>query len=295
MEVSIVEEGGFCFGVRRAIRLAREATSEHKVIYSLGPLIHNHQVVDELARAGLKVVADIAEVPDGAVVMIRAHGAGPQAYEQAQARDIRVIDATCPFVDRVQQKAKQFAELGYQVIVLGEPDHPEPRAIVEHTRGQASILEGPDDLDNLELSSQVAVVAQTTQRLDNLRALVTALLPQVTELIVANTICEATTARQQASLTKAGEVDLMIVVGGYHSANTRRLAQICHGTGTPTYHIETAQEIDPQWVAQVAKVGVTAGASTPLEAIAAVAERLHELSNNPEGCLHPQKGQTNDH
>ena len=128
MEISIVEEGGFCFGVRRAIKLAREATEEHDKVYCLGPLIHNRQVVAELAEAGLEVVEDIAAVPDGSLLMVRAHGAGPAVYQQARARGIQIADATCPFVDRVQKKAKQFAEMGYQVVVLGEADHPEPRA-----------------------------------------------------------------------------------------------------------------------------------------------------------------------
>ena len=280
MEVSIVEEGGFCFGVRRAIRLANEATCERSKVYSLGPLIHNRQVIEELAEAGLTVADDISQVPDGAVVMIRAHGAGPEVYQQAQARNMQIIDATCPFVDRVQRKARQFTEMGYQVLVLGEAEHPEPKAIVEHSQGQAIIVEGPQDLKKLSLDANVAVVAQTTQPRDSLEALVVALLPEVEELTVANTICEATTTRQQASVTKALQVDLMIVVGGYHSANTRRLAEICQATGAATYHIETAAEIDPEWLADAATVGVTAGASTPLEAVQAVAARLCELAEN---------------
>ena len=280
MEVSIVEEGGFCFGVRRAIRMANEATREHSRVYSLGPLIHNRQVIEDLAKAGLTVVDDLNEVPDGAPLMIRAHGAGPEVYQQAQARNMQIIDATCPFVDRVQRKARQFTEMDYQVLVLGEAEHPEPKAIVEHSQGQAIIVEGPQDLKKLSLDANVAVVAQTTQPRDSLEALVVALLPEVEELIVANTICEATTTRQQASVAKARQVDLMIVVGGYHSANTRRLAQICQATGTATHHIETAAEIDPQWLADAATVGVTAGASTPLEAVQAVAARLRELTGN---------------
>ena len=280
MDISIVEEGGFCFGVRRAIRLAEQATREFDHIYSLGPLIHNRQVVDQLVAAGLEVVADLAQVPDGAPVMIRAHGAGPAVYAQAQARGMEVIDATCPFVDRVQRKAQEFAELGYQVLVLGEADHPEPRAIVEHSRGQATIVEGREDLANLQPDKRVAIVAQTTQRLDALQELVAVVLPRVDELAVANTICEATATRQQASVAQAQAVDLMIVVGGYHSANTRRLAQICAATGTTTQHIETADEIDPQWLVGVARVGVTAGASTPPEAVAAVAERLRQLADD---------------
>jgi len=295
VEVSIVHEGGFCFGVLRAIELAQEATGEHEKVYCIGPLIHNRQVVAELTQAGLEVVEDLGEVPDGAVMMVRAHGAGPEIYAQAHARGIEIIDATCPFVARVHKKAGQFAEMGYQVLVLGEVDHPEPRAIVQYARGQATIVEGPEDLRGVALDANVAVVSQTTQRLDNLQALVAALLPRVEELIVANTICEATTTRQEASLAMARAVDLMIVVGGYHSANTRRLAQICRGPGTPTYHIEMAQEIEPQWLVATEAVGVTAGASTPPEAITAVAERLQELAENPEGCLHPHKERTDGH
>ncbi len=280
MEVSIVEECGFCFGVRRAIKMANEATCEHNRVYSLGPLIHNRQVIEELAEAGLTVADDLNEVPDGAPLMIRAHGAGPEVYQQAEARNMRIIDATCPFVDRVQRKARQFTEMGYQVLVLGEAEHPEPRAIVEHSQGQAIIVEGSQDLKKLSLDANVAVVAQTTQPRDSLEALVVALLPQVEELIVANTICEATTTRQQASVAKARQVDLMIVVGGYHSANTRRLAQICRATGTATHHIETAAELDPQWLNGVVTVGITAGASTPLEAVQAVAQRLREIADN---------------
>ncbi len=282
MEVSIVEECGFCFGVRRAIKLANEATCQYERIYSLGPLIHNHQVVEELAAAGLAVADDLGQVPDGATLMIRAHGAGPEVYQQAQDRGMQIIDATCPFVDRVQRKARQFTEMGYQVLVLGEAEHPEARAIVEHSQGQAIIVEGPQDMKKLSLDAKVAVVAQTTQPRDSLEALVVALLPEVEELTVANTICEATTTRQQASVAKARQVDLMIVVGGYHSANTRRLAQICQATGTATHHIETAAEIDPQWLAGTATVGVTAGASTPLEAVQAVAHRLDQLAENAD-------------
>jgi len=278
MEVSIVEESGFCFGVRRAIRLATEATSSHQRIYSLGPLIHNRQVVEELNSAGLRVVENLEQVPDGAPLMIRAHGAGPGVYEQAADRNIQLIDATCPFVERVQSKARQFAQMGYQVLVVGEADHPEPKAIVEHSRRQATIVEDAEDLAQLKLAAKVAVVAQTTQRRQNLEEVLIALLPRVKELIVANTICEATTSRQQTSVAKARTVDVMIVVGGYHSANTRRLAQICQATGTPTYHVETAEELQAQWLLGARDVGVTAGASTPPRAVEAVAECLHQLA-----------------
>jgi len=262
------------------LKLAEEATSKgDSKVYSLGPLIHNRQVVEEFEARGLHVVESLNDVPSGATVMIRAHGTGPEVYELAEAHNIRLIDATCPFVKRVQEEAAHFAEEGYQVLVLGEPNHPEARGIVSYARGQATIVEGPKDIKNLALRPRVAVVCQTTQRLSNLQALVEVILPDVQELRIANTICEATVSRQKASLGLTREVDLMIVIGGYHSANTTRLAQICASTGTPTYHIETAGEIDPGWLDGVSRVGVTAGASTPRQAIEAVVERLQQLKD----------------
>ena len=280
MEILLASEAGFCFGVRRALDTAREASQQHGHIYSVGPLIHNRQVVEDLATRGVEVVDDLACVPPGSVAMIRTHGTGPDTYSEAQSRSIEIIDTTCPFVERVQRAAAHYQTKGYQVLVLGEPDHPEARAIVEHTGGAATIVQDADDLAGLALRRRVAVVCQTTQRLENLQALVAALLPQVTELRVQNTICDATKNRQSAALEVAQVVDLMLVIGGKHSANTTRLAQICAATGTPTQHIETAAEIDSKWLEGVARVGITAGASTPDEAIEAVVARLERAGTH---------------
>jgi 4-hydroxy-3-methylbut-2-enyl diphosphate reductase len=278
MEILLADHAGFCFGVRRALEMAEEATRKHERVHALGPLIHNPQVVQRLERQGLVISEQPETLPAGSVAMVRAHGAGPAVYELAAARGITLLDATCPFVARVHRKAAQFARHGYQVLVLGDPNHPEAEGILAHTRGKAAIVESPADLASLRLRRRVAVVCQTTQTLEALRALVDALLPQVQELIVANTICDATANRQEASLALARQVDLMIVIGGYHSANTRRLAEICAATGTATHHIEEAAELQEEWLTGVTKVGVTAGASTPAEAIEAVVERLVSLS-----------------
>lgn len=278
LKTIVVEEAGFCFGVRRALQLAEEATEQHAGVACLGPLIHNRQVVESLEKRGLRVVDGINEVEPGAAAMIRAHGAGPQVYTRAEARGIQLIDATCPFVTRVQRAAARFAAEDYQLFVLGEPDHPEARAIVEHAGGQAAIVQDASDLEGMAIADRVAVVCQTTQRLETLLALVAALLTRTTELRVANTICDATSKRQEASIRLAGEADLVIVIGGYHSANTNRLAQICSATGTPTKHIETADELRQEWLRGVTVVGLTAGASTPDEAIRAVRQRLAAMS-----------------
>ncbi len=273
-----VDEAGFCFGVKRALQLAREATDRHPEVACLGPLIHNRQVVEGLERRGMRVVEGISDVPSGAAALIRAHGAGPQVYEQARERGIKLIDATCPFVRRVQQAAARFVDEKYQVLVLGDRDHPEAQAIVAHAGGLATIIENADELEGLDIHDRVAVVCQSTQRLATLQELVAALLRYVRELRIANTICDATSKRQHASVRVASQVDLMIVIGGYHSANTSRLAQICREAGPRTEHIETADELRSEWLEGVEAVGITAGASTPTDAVEAVRERLLEMA-----------------
>lgn len=283
MDILLAEHAGFCFGVRRALEMAEEATRQHERVYALGPLIHNRQVVERLGAQGLVVCEQPETLAPGSVAMIRAHGAGPKMYDLARERGITLLDATCPFVARVHQKAAQYVRDGYQVLVLGDPNHPEAQGIVAHTGDQAQIVQSPDDLAALRLQRQVAVVCQTTQTLESLQRLVEALLPRVQELVVANTICDATARRQETSLALARQVDLMIVIGGYHSANTRRLAEICAATGTPTHHLEEAEELQKEWLVGVRKVGVTAGASTPAEAIEAVLTRLREMADSEEG------------
>lgn len=287
MEIVIAEHAGFCFGVRRAIERALEEAARHGRLYSQGPLIHNRQVVESLRAQGIEPIEDIDDAPEGAAVMLRTHGVGPQVYERARRRGLEVIDATCPFVERAQREARRLCDAGYQVLVLGEPNHPEALAIREHTGGAAHILQSPADLAAVDLHRRVAVVCQTTQRYEALRELVDALLPRVSELVVAKTICDATSGRQEAALSMARQVDIVVVIGGRHSANTTRLADICRDAGRPTYHVETVEEIDCAWFAGAGRVGVTAGASTPNEAIAAVVERLQQCAPAREGGEKP--------
>ena len=278
MHICIVEEGGFCFGVRRALEMAQQAIKQDDLSATLGPLIHNPQVVDQLAQQGVRVVERVAEAEPGETLMIRTHGCSPDVMQQALDRGVTVLDATCPFVARAQREAQRLCDESWQVLILGEPEHPEARSIREHTGARATIVQGPDDLNDMQLREKVAVVCQTTQRLDHLSSLVSALLPRVRRLTVANTICDATTQRQDASVATARQVDVMIVVGGYHSANTTRLAQVCAEVNPRTHHIERAEELQPQWLEGARTVGITAGASTPDSAIEAVHERVQQLA-----------------
>ncbi len=283
MRIEVAEEVAFCFGVQRALRMVRGALRRGRKALSLGPLIHNPQVVGELEELGLRVVNDLSEITSGAVV-VRTHGALPEVLAEAERRGLEVIDATCPFVKRAQQAAAQMHQEGYTVIVLGERDHPETLAILACTDGEAAVVESVADGASALLTSggrtgrRLGLVAQTTQPLERFAALVAALLPLCEELKAANTVCDATVGRQAAATRLAQEADVMIVVGGHESANTRRLAEICRRHAPRTYHIQTAAEIRAEWLRGAEYVGITGGASTPPEALQEARKCLEELA-----------------
>ena len=261
--VELAEESGFCFGVRRAIELALTTIEKEGVAYSLGPIIHNPQEIDRLAHKGLQVVESLEEAPAGAPLVIRSHGVAPKLLAEAHRRGLRVIDATCPLVQRAQERARELAEGGYRVVVVGEAEHPEVQAIVVQAPG-AVVVEDGGPLEELATSRRLGVVVQTTQSPAAYRQVVGRLLElEPSELRLYNTICRATLHRQQAARSLARRADVMVVVGGRNSANTRRLAELCAAEGVPTHHIETAGELEPGWFSGAGLVGVTAGASTP--------------------------------
>lgn len=270
-------KAGFCFGVKRAIEIAM-ATVRNMAgpIYSLGPLIHNSQVVEYLAAKGIREIKSIEGIDVGTLI-IRSHGVGPALLETARAKGLNIVDATCPFVRRAQVLARDLIEKGYQVVVVGDRDHPEVKGIVDWTRGRATVIENPAEAALIKKESKIGVVAQTTQPLENFESVLKVLSETGAEMKVCNTICNATAERQQAALDLARQADVMIVVGGANSANTRKLADICRESGTPTYHIETAGELDPVWFRGAKIAGLTAGASTPDWIIEEVKNRMSEI------------------
>jgi len=284
MELRVASKAGFCYGVKRAIEMAQE-TVQNKVgpIFSLGPLIHNPQVVTCLAEMGIREINDIKEIEEGMLV-IRSHGVGPALLDAARERGLHIVDATCPFVRRAQVLARDLTDNGYQVVVVGDRDHPEVQGIVGWTDGKALVVESPEEAALFKKEGLIGVVAQTTQPLENFEAVVRVIGKTGVEVKACNTICNATAERQQAALDLARQVDVMIVVGGANSANTRKLAGICRGSGTTTYHIETAGALDPAWFEGVKVAGLTAGASTPDWIIEEVKSRMSEIEemNGPE-------------
>ncbi len=279
MEIRIAKFAGYCYGVKRALKLTKDALKNlPKPIYTLGPIIHNSRVVEALKKEGIIPVNGLSEIKSGTVI-IRSHGVEPRAVEEALDKQLDVVDATCPFVKSAQERANQLLNEGYSVIIIGEHDHPEVRGILAYAGGQATVVESVADLKKINFckNRRVGVVVQTTQSKDLLRKVVSNLVSEVSELKVFNTVCDATAKRQEAAKKLAKEVDVMLVVGGKNSANTTRLAQICAQTNPETYHIEGADEIDFKWFSEKFVVGVTTGASTPDWILNEVVEKLKEF------------------
>ena len=285
MEVVLAKRAGFCFGVNRAleITLATIANQDDRV-YTMGPLIHNQQVQAELAKKGIKEIDDLTEVETGALI-IRSHGVGPEVLRQAEVKGLNVIDATCPFVRKIHIYAGELVSDGYSVVIVGDKWHPEVRGIIGWANNQALVAENALEARSLPITGKVGVIAQTTQEQTNFLSTVQALKNKGLEIKVYNTICHATTERQQAALELAGQVEVMIVAGGYNSSNTRKLVDICRSFGKTTYHVETADDLNPVWFRGVSKTGLTAGASTPdwiIEEVRGRMSDIDEMANNEE-------------
>lgn len=262
-EVKLAVSAGFCFGVERAVKMAVSALEEFGgPVYTLGPIIHNPQEVLRLQNMGIKMAHTLDEIPGGTVV-IRSHGAPRGVIEEAEKRGLKVVDATCPLVQRLTERVRELADEGYQVVVVGESDHPEVMAVLSYAPDSCFVVRGPECVESGNLNKKVGLVAQTTQSLENLRAVASLCICHCREVRTYNTICHATHKRGAEALELARQVQVMIVVGGKNSANTTRLAKAVNQGGTRTYHIESADELNNLEIPMGVPIGVTAGASTP--------------------------------
>ncbi len=259
MQVILAKHLGFCYGVKRAIKIAREHADGKSC--TLGPIIHNPQMVERLKNEGVGAVEKLSDMEEGTII-IRSHGVGPKIYEEARARGLELIDATCPHVKKAQHSAKKLVDEGRQVIIIGEKNHPEVKSIFDWSNQKAIILESVEEVEKLPAYKKLGIVSQTTFSSERFNAIVAELLDKSRDIKILRTICTATDQRQTSALDLAGRVELMIVIGGRNSANTTRLAQLT-AEKCRTYHIETAAELQPEWLRNIKIIGITAGASTP--------------------------------
>jgi 4-hydroxy-3-methylbut-2-enyl diphosphate reductase len=286
LTIIIAETAGFCFGVKRAVNLANRAPERYpdQPIRTLGPIIHNPQVVEQLAARGVIKTDDIAELGPG-VVIIRSHGITRQlAARLEKIPGLTIINATCPFVRRAQEIVARMSERGYEVIIIGEPDHPEVAGLIsygepERTRVITTAKEIPERFFQQKKPARIALLAQTTQPQELYNEIAGALLPIKGELRCFNTICTATSDRQSEVLELAGRCDCMLIIGGRNSANTNRLHQLSLTRQPRSHHIETARDLRPEWFAGVDTVGISAGASTPQWLIDETVTALQKLAS----------------
>lgn len=262
MKVLVAEKCGFCHGVRNAISVAEKILAEESEVYSLGPIIHNKDVVDRLAKSGLKTVSRVEDIHSG-TVLIRSHGAAPKQIARLKEKGLNIVDATCILVKRVQHIASQLEKEGYKVVIIGEENHPEVRAVVGCAE-DVIVITDESDLHKLPQNAKLGIVCQTTQNPDHFGKMLGAMASRsFIELKVINTLCREAIKRQESAVQLCKQVDIMFVLGSLESANTRRLAELCKQVNEETYHLQNWNELDKKVLSGRKSAGVTAGASTP--------------------------------
>ncbi|MBC5829468.1 MAG: 4-hydroxy-3-methylbut-2-enyl diphosphate reductase [Candidatus Eremiobacteraeota bacterium] len=276
MDIKKAKVQGFCFGVAITVKKAEEAVATGQDITSLGNVVHNPQMVASLASQGLKNANSVEEVESGAL-FVRAHGLPTAVFEKAEQKGLTVIDATCPMVTKIHVQAEKLKADGYKIIVVGDPNHPEVKGTLSHVPG-AWCIETVQDIERLPRGSKVGVVVQSTYSGKRFSEIVQALTVKYYEVRAVNTICTDTHNRQSEAVSLAREVDVMVVVGGKSSANTKHLAELAEMNGSRAYHIEGPQELEASWFQGVATAGLMSGASTPGWLVDSVAEQMEALS-----------------
>jgi 4-hydroxy-3-methylbut-2-enyl diphosphate reductase len=281
MKVLLADEFGFCFGVERAVDMVEEAIAEGDTVRSLGPLIHNDQEMQRLGKQGVSVISEPVQIKRGETAVIRAHGVTPEVQQELEEKASKVVDATCPFVTRVQKLAARAAAENRHVIVVGSPEHPEMIGVKGYAPNHAFVIKDETEVADLPRLNKPLVVSQTTIKLKTFLDTAEAVKTKTDdEIQVVNTICSATRDRQDAARALASEVEAFYVIGGNHSSNSRKLLAVCQENCPKSFLIETPLEINPKDLKNVKTVGVTAGASTPKWLIDEVVERLEKIGND---------------
>jgi (E)-4-hydroxy-3-methyl-but-2-enyl pyrophosphate reductase len=281
MQIIRAQSMGFCFGVRDAIEVVRDLGDAGTPVYTLGAIVHNPQIAEQLETINVHVIDSIDEAPRGSIVAITAHGAPPTLQEDAEVRGLKVIDTTCPLVTRIQKTASDLVQQRYSVLIYGDARHKEVKGIVGWTNGKAKVITSMEDLEGWQPTRRVALISQSTSNVEKFVALARDLVGEMVvrgvEVRVINTICKPTKDRQRAVRELARESQLVIAIGGWASANTRKLVQAAKEEGAEAFQVERVDELRPEWFEGVEVVGITAGASTPDSVVDDVEARIRSF------------------
>ena len=273
MKIFLAKDAGYCFGVRDAVNLAYDTADVHNEVYMLGTIVHNERVIENLSNAGAKVVETLDDVPEDKPILFRAHGTAPELWKQADKKKINLVDATCPLVTEIHDEIKKLEEEGRRTIIIGDHGHDEVIAIAAQVRNPI-IIANVDEAKTLRKMKKAGVVSQSTQMIENVQEIMKILMEKVFDLRFINTICFPTRRNHEQIKELALQCDVMIVIGSFTSANSKRLTQLALERNKRSYQVTTAEELDMSWFNDCETVGISAGASTPDEIINDVVKHI---------------------
>ncbi len=280
MEVIVAQNSGLCYGVKRALRIAKETRNQRSGrVFTLGDLIHNPQVINDLKKQGIASECDLTNIKEGTVI-IRSHGISPEVYTATRKHNLEIIDATCPIVKKIQKLVENLARKENEIIIVGNKEHPEIKGLIGYSQEKGVIIENESQAKDLSQKKKRAVLAQSTQDIYLFKRVITVLIEKTRELSIHNTICQSTQIRQKSTSELASLVDILFIIGGRNSSNTYKLYQISKKILSNTYFIETAKQIAPDILKGAKTVGLSGGASTPPEAIQEAANKIRSLTKN---------------
>ena len=286
MEIIIAKDSGLCYGVKRAIQIAKETLSKEKgKVFTLGDLIHNPQVISDLEQQGIRSREDMDELTEGTVI-IRSHGVSPDIYKKIEEKNIKIVDATCPIVKRIQRLVEALAEEEEEIVIVGNKKHPESRGLIGYSQGKGIIVESEEQAQKMPKKKRRAVLVQSTQDMNLFQKVAAALIERTEELKVFNTICQSTQTRQKSTSKLASRVDTLFIIGGKNSSNTNKLYQISKRVLPNTHFIVNSAQITSEMLKGAKKIGLSGGASTPPEAIE---EAIVRIKSNFERQIHREK------
>jgi len=278
MNIIVAKSAGYCFGVRDAVSIAYKTAEKYGNVYMLGDIVHNERVVSDLEKAGAKVVQNLNEIPKNSPVLFRAHGTKTDIWKEAKKKNLKVIDATCPLVHEIHHEVKKLEEEKRQIIIIGDHGHDEVVAIADQiTKRKPIIISNPEEAIKLRRYKRVGVVSQSTQMIENLQAIMDILLQKVYDLRFVNTICFPTKRNHERIKELSAECELMIIIGSFTSANSKRLTELAVQRNNNSYQVTGKEDLKKEWFYNIKNVGISAGASTPDYLIDEVKERIKEF------------------
>ena len=279
MKITVARDAGYCFGVRDAVNMAYDSAEKFGNVYMLGDIVHNEQVVEDLEKVGTKVVESLDDVPKDSPILFRAHGTVNELWEEAKSKKMNIIDATCPLVHEIHHEVKKLSADGRQIIIIGDHGHDEVVAIADQVDGSI-IISSPTEASNLRKMKKAGVVSQSTQMIENVQEIINILMEKVFDLHFVNTICYPTKRNHEQIKFLAVENDVMIIIGSFTSANSKRLAELSSERNSNSYQVTCAEDLDSVWFENKKTVGISAGASTPDYLIKEVELKIQEYTRN---------------